>query len=189
MTVRIRMQICGFVFTIFAPGFLVVYTFLPQGNLIYSKSNFVQCVYHLTMNGRSKTLVLVLSLTKFMWPPLIDWNDYLFAGFWCGTLEEFVGPNWDEITLNDALQAYAISDIWWEFVTWKSVCGELNSSGECLQPRGLWLLSWCVVSNLVISKVKNCEAVLVFAISCSCFLDEKLAVLFTWSLWGWTTSR
>ncbi|CAH3156928.1 unnamed protein product, partial [Porites lobata] len=31
--------------------------------------------------------------------------------FWCGTLEEFVGPNWDEITLNDALQAYAISDI------------------------------------------------------------------------------
>ena len=114
MAVRIRMQICGFVFTIFAPGFLVVYTFLPQGNLIYSKSNFVQCVYHLTMNGRSKTLVLVLSLTKFMWPPLIDWNDCLFAGFWCGTLEEFVGPNWDEITLNDALQAYAISDIWWE---------------------------------------------------------------------------
>ena len=100
--------------------------FFPQGNLMYSKSNFVRCVYHLTMNGRFKTSVLILSLTKLMWPPLIDWNDCLFAGFWCGTLEEFVGPNWDEITLNDALQAYAISDIWWEFVTWKSVCGELN---------------------------------------------------------------
>ena len=81
---------------------------------MYSKSNFVHCVYHLTMNGRFKTSVLILSLTKLMWPPLIDWNNCLFAGFWCGTLEEFVGPNWDEITLNDALQAYAISDIWWE---------------------------------------------------------------------------
>ena len=51
----------------------------------------------------------------------------------------------------------------------------LNSSGECLRPWGVRFLSWWVVSNLVISKVKNCEAVLVFTISCSpCSLDEKL---------------
>ena len=34
----------------------------------------------------------------------------LLAGFWCGTLEEFVSPNWDDLLLNDALQAYSISD-------------------------------------------------------------------------------
>lgn len=40
--------------------------FLPQENLLRGKSNFVQCLYHLTMNGRSKTPVLILSLTKLM---------------------------------------------------------------------------------------------------------------------------
>ena len=33
-----------------------------------------------------------------------------FAGFWCGTLEEFVGPHCDELSLTDALEAYSISN-------------------------------------------------------------------------------
>ena len=43
-----------------------------------------------------------------MWQ-LSNWMIW-FAGFWCGTLEEFVGPHCDELSLTDALEAYSISN-------------------------------------------------------------------------------